>query len=480
MLDLPRDLCVALGHLACNRHVRDASGWLAGDALPESAYEQLGLGFDFEEDREEAARSIVTALCRLAGETLPIVFCFDQVEALQRGMSDENALFRFARMAADLHDADPNVFLITCLQSALLEPFRRGVRQSDRDRMAKRQVILEELSKDQVKMLVSARLAAPPLASLRDEHPDEVFFPLPTKLVESLAAERPCVPRRVLAACAHAFEGLQRGEPAKRAPTATFLGEEFEARQKEASRILEPCDTTRVLLRGVEAIAELEELQIIDDDPHAADVLLNGDHKVALSVRNEVDGRSLTPRLKSLLGHAPRPDGAKLAILRDPRLPISAKATKAREHLDELQKRGASLIEPTVEALAALDALASILADAKSGDLANDGEAILESAVLAWMKSIRKELELEPIVELIDAMLAPAGPTPDPALHRLSALLVRERIVEMEAASRELSHAVDGLLEIARKHPDRFLILDGPPTLLVDVAGIALELEGAS
>ena len=80
-LDLPRDLCVALEHLACNRHVRDASGWLAGDALPENVYEQLGLGLDFADDREEAARAVVTALCRLAGETLPIVFCFDQVEA---------------------------------------------------------------------------------------------------------------------------------------------------------------------------------------------------------------------------------------------------------------------------------------------------------------------------------------------------------------------------------------------------------------
>ena len=117
-LDLPRNLCVALEHLILNRNVRDASAWLAGDSLPEPALTELGVGLDLEEDREESARQVVTALCRLAGETLPIVFCFDQVESLQRSAQDEEALFRFGRMAADLHDADANVFIITCLQVA--------------------------------------------------------------------------------------------------------------------------------------------------------------------------------------------------------------------------------------------------------------------------------------------------------------------------------------------------------------------------
>ena len=51
------------------------------------------------------------------------------------------------------------------------------------------------------------------------------------------------------------------------------------------------------------------------------------------------------------------------------------------------------------------------------------------------------------------------------------------RKLDAEAASRELAHAREGLLDVARKHPDRFLILDGPPAVLLDVAGVALELE---
>ena len=130
-LDLPRNLCVVLEQLVFNRNVREASAWLAGDSLPESSVIDLGVGVDVEEDREESARQVVTSLCRLAGETLPIVFCFDQVESLQRTATDEEALFRFGRMASDLHDADANVFLITCLQVALLDQFKRAVRAAD-------------------------------------------------------------------------------------------------------------------------------------------------------------------------------------------------------------------------------------------------------------------------------------------------------------------------------------------------------------
>ena len=61
---------------------------------------------------------MVTLLCRLAATTLPVVFCFDQIEALQRNADDREAFFHFAQMAADLHDSAPSVGLITCLTFA--------------------------------------------------------------------------------------------------------------------------------------------------------------------------------------------------------------------------------------------------------------------------------------------------------------------------------------------------------------------------
>jgi hypothetical protein len=482
-LDLPRDLCVVLEQLTCNRLVRDASAWLAGDNLPESVLAELGLGADLDEDREQAARGVVTALCRLAGETLPIVFCFDQVEALQRTATDNEAFFRFGRMAADLHDADANVFLITCLQSAVFEQFKGAIRSADFERVARRHVTLHTLSAAQVERLIASRLeAVPGLKGARTAHPEEPCYPLSRRLVEELARESPCVPRRVLAAATRAFEELQHGRAAPRPTAGEFLDAEREQRQKEAQLRLSPADTLRVVVGGAQVLAALEHGSVTESEADPADFVIEGRgrRRAAVSVRNEVDGRSLGPKLKALLSNTPRKDGARVVVVRDPRRPISKNAVKAREHLAELQRRGAVLVEPGVEALAALDALASILGDAKSGDLACDGQALGESAVLGWLRSLRSELGVEPVRELIDALLdedASTGKATDGDEQDLADLLGHEHVIELEMAARILDRTPERVRELARQATGRCLVLEGPPAVLLDMAGIASESE---
>ena len=60
---------------------------------------------------------------------------------------------------------------------------------------------------------------------------------------------------------------------------------------------------------------------------------------------------------------------ARLIVVRDSRVPITPKATKTRQALDELQRAEVVVRHPSPEVLAALDALRSLLSDAKSGDL---------------------------------------------------------------------------------------------------------------
>jgi hypothetical protein len=480
-LDLPRDLCVVLEQLVFNRNVRDASAWLAGDSLPESALADLDVGVDLEGDHEETSRSLVTALCRLAGETLPIVFCFDQVESLQRTATDEEALFRFGRMAADLHDADANVFIITCLQVAYLDQFKLAVRGADYDRIAHRSVLLEPLSRGHVESLVRSRLERlPELATLRARHPSDPFYPLTARFVNELALESPCVPRRVLALAARAFEEAQHGRSAPVPTTAQFLGGELEVRQKKALGALEPSDTQGIMIRAAELIAHLEGALVSEPDREGADVVIAGERRAALSLRNEADGRSLTPKLKALMAHTPRKDGAKLVIVRDARLPIAKTAVKAREYLKVLQERGVSLLEPTVEALAALDALSSILDDSKSGDLANEERPLEAGAVLAWLKSLRTEITIEPVRELIDSLFNERPPPPDGGEQDLADLLNHEHVIAVELAARILGQTSDRVLAIARNASARCLVLEGPPAVLLDVAGIAPEAEAAS
>lgn len=479
-LDLPRNLCVVLDHLIFNRNVRDATAWLAGDSLPESVLEGLGLGTDPEEDREEAARHVVTALCRLAGETLPMVFCFDQVESLQRTAKDEEALFRFGRMAADLHDADPNVFLITCMQVAYLEDFKRAVRTADYDRIARRSVLLEQLNRKQIERLVNSRLQQLPVLVQR-KTANQPFFPLQTHFIEELALEDPKVPRRILSLCARAFDQAQHGKTTPPPSNAQFLIGELTTRQKESLGGLEPADTQRILVQGLELIAHLEDASTSNSDGQSADVVLSGKRTVALSLRNEADGRSLTPKLKTLLASTPRKDGAGVVVVRDPRLPIPKTATKARELLKELQDRGVSLLEPTIEALAALDALASILGDAKSGDLANQDASLEPGTVLAWLKSMRADLVLEPVKELIDELFGTEQPVAAKNDEQdLADLLSHVHVVEVAEAAQKLGQTPERVLEIGRRATPHFLVLEGPPAVLLDVACIAPETETLS
>jgi hypothetical protein len=479
-LDLPRNLCVVLEELIFNRKVRDASAWLAGDSLPEGVLEELGVGAEIEEDREEAARHVVTALCRLAGETLPIVFCFDQVESLQRTATDEEALFRFGRLAADLHDADPNVFLITCLQAAYLEQFKRAVRTADYDRIAQRSALLDPLSGGQIESLVLSRLnAIPELVALRAQHPVEPFYPLSRSFVQALAFESPCVPRRVLALSARAFEERQHGKSAPLPTTAQFLSHELETRQKQNAAGLQPSDTQRIMVQGAELIAHLEGAEIGGADLENADLVIAGERRVAISLRSEADGRSLTPKLKALLSYTPRKDGTRLVIVRDSRLPIAKTAVKAREYLKTLQERGVSLLEPTVEALAALDALASILGDAKSGDLANQDASLESSAVLAWLKSHRTELGLEPVEELLESLFGPPAALANNDEQDLADLLRHEHVLAVDLAAQILGQTPERILEIGRKGSTHCLVLEGPPAVLLDIAGVAVEAEAA-
>lgn len=474
-LDLPRDLTVVLQHLVCNRFVRDASAWLTGDSLPDAVLAQLGVGPDIADDHEESARAVVTALCRLAGDTLPITFCFDQVEALRRSIEDRDAFYRFGRMASELFDADPNVFLITCLQSAHLEDFQDTIRQADRDRMMRRAMVLEGLTRPQVEKLVTARLEA--IAEL-GALSDEPFFPLTTTIIDALARESPCVPRTVLANAARAFDAAQQGAPPPMMPTETFLRRELSERRTEATKASHPAETHNILVSGLEVLAALPVVKAVHGDVPDADFMLEGATKVAAVIRNEVDGRSLAPRLKKLLGTVPRNDGARLVVLRDPRHPLSKNALKTREHLGALREKGVALVEPTVEALAALAALNDILADAASGDLANDGAPLSKSAVLDWLRTVHSELLLEPVQELVEELLSTEAKGQGREDEDLAALLAEERALSLEGAAERLGVPLARLLQTARKRSDRFLLLEGPPEVIVDIAGVVSEVEG--
>jgi hypothetical protein len=454
--------------------VRDASAWLAGESLPDTVLNQLGVGPDIIEDRESAARDVVTALCRLAGETLPIVFCFDQIEALQRGIEDREAFYAFGRMAAELCDSDPNVFTITCMQSSYLDLFRASVRGADRDRMARREAVLPELNRRQIELLLHTRLSSS--TTTHDANATQEFSITP-QLLDELVRDTPTVARRVLANAARAFDGQQTSAPRQRQDVSRFLREKFETRRACAVRESTPADTERIVLGGLESVKILRGLESEITDPSIASFVLKTQPPTAVHICNEADARSLGPRLKRIAANLPRKDGYRTVLLRDPRQPVAKSATKTRNYLESLRKQGASLIEPTIEALAALEALGQLLSDAKSGDLDQEGDAVTENGVVEWLRAQNADLLFESVGEFIDNLSFDLQEKSESLIEDLAELLSRKRILELEEAGAHLDVELTKIREAARSAPNRFLMLEGPPEVVLDITSVTLESE---
>lgn len=449
---LPRELAVVVEHLAFERKARDASAWLMGESLPEATLAELGLGPDLASDREQAAREMVTLLCRLVATTLPVVFCFDQIEALQRNSDDREAFFHFAQMAADLHDSAPRVGLITCLQSAVLDQFKCAVRQADLQRMAKRHAVLHSLTRRQISALVMSRLDL--LPELREHADEQPYYPFTSVFVSNLADESPSVPRRIFNQCAREFDELQEQGVQAVPSMEEFMAEELSARRLQALQSGQAGESLRILMHALPVVAGLYGAEVRSEDVEGADWLFcHGDRSVAVTVRDEVDARALGPKLKALLECSPRGDGAPWVLVTDPRLSLSKAAVRTRERLDELEAKGARLVEPSLETLATLDAIQSLLGDAQSGDLARGGEAVNSGAVLAWLKAglnIRAD-ELESVqrfwcavtgttserAEAAEPVLHQAAAAGQPAVHAAPARGRRRLVPEATAADPE-------------------------------------------
>jgi hypothetical protein len=464
------ELRKVLSHLIYRRNLAEARGWLRADPLPEEAMARLGLAAGSVVEPEHEARELITSLCRLAGDSLPMVLCFDQVEALQTRSDDASAFFRLGRQLADLYESDDNVLLITCLQSAVLDAFRKSVRDADWDRLAKKEATLDPLDQKLVNTLLQRRLdSVPELAALRREHPAEPLWPLPPNRVAGLFADLPrATARRALMHAEQLFEELrvQRKPPEPKEPEV-FLEEELERRLIAAERS-SPSETEENLRHGLPLLAEALKLGWEHREANKSGVHLTftkpGKQPLEIAICNQRN-KSLNTALRTLID---QPKEGRRIILRDPRLPIGRQARKTREALRELADRGVPMIEPDREVLALLEAIRGVLSDARSGDLANEGLPMAVGTVEAWLRSA-----LDPrLGAFLETLFAgEEEPARDETLDRvqdLAALLERRCVLPLTEAAEELGHPAADLELLARAHPTRFGLLEGPPLVLFD------------
>ena len=301
-LPLSRDLCTVLGHLMVGRHLRDARAWLLGDPLPESALSTLDLASSpDDDDLEDQAQRVVLDLCRLAGPKIPVVLCFDQIEALLVDPTDQTPFAVLGQVIMKLFNETSNLLLISCVQSTFVPYLKldqpESVSTPAAARMAVRQTSLNPLRWDDAMRLIRARLSADSgLASLRESRA-ETLWPLDEGELKRVVGARGCTPRRILSICAEMFDAAADNRVDIRLAVEEFLARTWQERLEESSRSDTSGQVDNILTHGIPLLvhSSAQSWKLQGDRPSRdIDLMLEGpDGRLGISLSNHRDLRSL-------------------------------------------------------------------------------------------------------------------------------------------------------------------------------------------
>ena len=473
-LDLDRNTSVAFEHIAFRRHQRDLKAWLGGDSLPEAALQRLDLSGDegTDEEREDQARQVVQMLCRLAGPGLPVVLCFDQVEALQLNPRETDALFAFGQLVSVIHDSTENVLVVSCMQSSFQAELASQIRGADYDRMTSLGAFtLQLLRPDEARAVIAARLKAsdessPPVAG--DRTPEWPLTPAEFDALFDIASGEN-TPRRLIAACAARFDVLTEGAAVH--PLDTFLDDWWNRQLADRVAANDPDQTETILRHALPPLftllglaAEPVSAEGLDDIPL---IFQQAERRLGLSICTQWHMNSLAARLRRLKDQWSRRQLQRLVVVRDPRRPLSKTANKARQYLEQLQQQQVSVLHVEPGMLAQLDTLRTLLSDARSGDLAWQGEPVPADALDTWLRrQITPEVRAFAQELLTFAEPSPEAPMDTTLIELLASLLSEQQVLRLQDAAKSLGHSVDVVVGVVQRHPRQFSLEGEPPVIL--------------
>jgi hypothetical protein len=459
--DQDRNLGIVLSNLTDGVHFGDSAAWLRGDDLPEETLKTLGISALSDEDELEAAsRRMVMTICGL-GEPVPFVFCFDQLEALRSYPEDRSGFFKLGQAVSDLHDSTHNVALFSCLQTSMIQELETVVRHADRDRMLHARAGLLALDWGQAAKLINARLGTVP--ELKGQWPfsDSDFKDL-------FQEDGRCVARKVIVRSKELFDAWQQTPPAPPEPLDVALERKYRNLQRtprieDAEGILRTGLPAMLRLRGIKQAAALRPNSVLDG-------VLAGKKPAAIAICNQRPGAVLIRRLERVNTDWQSSGAASLLILRDARNGISVGAKKSREAVDKLEKAGARIVPVSAEALAALEAISRLLADARSGDLTHRGDSVSAASVEQWLASHMPAA----VDELLDELGGEREIAPDELVRMLTALLEKTKVIALEDAASQIGKTAEEVEECGRRNASLvgfaggskrvlFRIVEGPP-----------------
>jgi hypothetical protein len=477
--ELLSDLCLQEGistafvevlvHLVAQRHRLDVAAWLRGDTLTPAALQRLGVAADDPDDHpERVASRFLSDLMKLAGSNMPLVLCFDQIEALQTAPDDIQSIFTFGQLVSQLHDADNNLVIISCMQSSLYQDVIRVLPVPDVDRLRSFATeSLNPLNEDLASQLLSHRLKASEQIEDRPDDASEIW-PFTTTDVNTFVGRVGTTPRRLLDQAARRFDELMdRSERVRTETVSDPISREWERRLETAELDNSPQRSVSILRDSVSLLMKLTRPEWnVEGDPRHDDVLdflitsPDGEGKVGIKVCDDSSIR-MSAQLRRLSQQFPNSLGIqKLVLLKDERTPISRNAVATQKYLKELEINDAVYLRVAPAAIAALDALKELLADAKSGDLSFDGTNLSADTVIEWLRG-----HLPPALsELAETLSTPAGGDgmdTSSVVERLQELLNDRRVCRADEAAGLLNRSAPDLLAAASERADLFRVLDG-------------------
>jgi hypothetical protein len=471
-----------LYHLITGHHVLEAGAWLKGeDRLPEESVALMGISENEEGQTEDGAREMVLALCRLASPLMPVAFCFDQIEALQTSKDDEESLFLFGQMGASLFNSSNNALLISCIQSYVVEKFKASIREADFDRIAQRSEALDPLDKRLAHLLIQRRLEwSEELGLLRAKHPHKPLWPIEAADLDSFFGSSAAqTARKIISLAGALFDKVQTGEAPPRQDPVDFLSREF-TRRRDAALAQDETESDATLAHGLPLLAEALGGQWRKERPPDKDIdllLSHGDKRIAVSLCNHQNMRSLAARLKRLMDWHSRNKGAEMVLIRDGRLHLGKAAMVTKHRLESLKSSGVSLCRPDAETLAALQALRSLISDARSGDLHDGGEAIGPKKVEEWLFQ-----NLDSRLTAFFGQIVGASEPPEEAdselMNSILEVLKKRKVIELEKLAEEIRQTPPLIEDVVKRYPGRIGCLQGPPAVLFDYRPVELLSSG--
>ena len=464
---LHSEVGTVVGHLVRGAYVRSARAWLRGEYVSAENKAVMGINPDSESITcESNSQELVTALLSLASVSLPIVLCFDQIEAIERYNGDGAALFTFGRLFADIYNDGHNLLLISCIQSSFLANMQTNIRGADFERLTQSEASLRRLTKVEAESLLVARMdAISELKKLRDTHKNNPLWPLTKEQTDTVFRDDavPWTARNLLGKASRWFD-----ECAHR-PIVDLI-DKNEALAEEFKRLIEldiDSDTDAIVLHGLPLMCGIHGVEwVLDQKPEKPKdinlVLENGAEQVDIAVINASDGRTIRHPLKRL---ADRKEHTPVVILRDAEYPIPLTDT-IKKSLQKIEGRGGKIVRLEAEALAVLQAARSLLSDARAGDLSIQGQAIDVGSVSDWLSNNLYE-SLRPVMDLFDQLGSESSAaTIDLTVERFKMKMEEEKVVELQVLASQLESPPEMVEDLARSCPETVGILEGPPVVL--------------